>query len=146
MAASYNLAVYTALINLEHIKSYLPDSTFNRYGKVQRRCLLKKSRKVRWQARWRCMPMLSQQSPQVELVKKARNYSPLWKSARSSLIRAKPTLVGSAATDDPASLGTEMLTFSASAAHNPLANRNAESCKLFTAAERKVIELEEIRG
>ena len=24
MAASYNLAVYTALINLEHIKSYLP--------------------------------------------------------------------------------------------------------------------------
>lgn len=28
------LAVYTALINLEHIKSYLPDSTFNRYGKV----------------------------------------------------------------------------------------------------------------
>ncbi len=33
MAASYNPAVYTALINLEHIKSYLPDST-NRYGKV----------------------------------------------------------------------------------------------------------------
>lgn len=29
MAASYNPAVYTALINLEHIKSYLPDSTFN---------------------------------------------------------------------------------------------------------------------
>lgn len=28
MAASYNPAVYTALINLEHIKSYLPDSTF----------------------------------------------------------------------------------------------------------------------
>lgn len=25
MAASYNPAVYTALINLEHIKSYLPD-------------------------------------------------------------------------------------------------------------------------
>lgn len=29
MAASYNPAVYTALINLEHIKSYLPDSTFS---------------------------------------------------------------------------------------------------------------------
>ncbi|MFR0426333.1 glycoside hydrolase family protein, partial [Escherichia coli] len=28
MAASYNPTVYTALINLEHIKSYLPDSTF----------------------------------------------------------------------------------------------------------------------
>lgn len=58
MAASYNPAVYTALINLEHIKSYLPDSTFNRYG-----CLLRKSRKVHWQARWRCMPTLSQRSP-----------------------------------------------------------------------------------
>ncbi|HBT2857118.1 TPA: hypothetical protein MBE84_001098 [Klebsiella aerogenes] len=34
MAASYNPTVYTALINLEHIKSYLPDSTFNRYGRV----------------------------------------------------------------------------------------------------------------
>ncbi|MGK3600335.1 GPO family capsid scaffolding protein, partial [Escherichia coli] len=31
----------------------------------------------------------------------------------------KAYLVGLAATDDPASLGTEMLTFSASAAHNP---------------------------
>ena len=28
MAASYNPTVYTALINLEHIKSYLPESTF----------------------------------------------------------------------------------------------------------------------
>ncbi|WP_139775017.1 GPO family capsid scaffolding protein, partial [Salmonella enterica] len=27
MAASYNPTVYTALINLEHIKSYLPEST-----------------------------------------------------------------------------------------------------------------------
>lgn len=32
MAASYNPAVYTALINLEHIKSYLPDSTFRSCG------------------------------------------------------------------------------------------------------------------
>lgn len=32
MAASYNPAVYTALINLEHIKSYLPDSTFTQGG------------------------------------------------------------------------------------------------------------------
>ncbi|HDS6884033.1 TPA: GPO family capsid scaffolding protein, partial [Citrobacter freundii] len=28
MAASYNPTVYTALINLEHIKSYSPDSAF----------------------------------------------------------------------------------------------------------------------
>lgn len=35
MAASYNPAVYTALINLEHIKSYLPDSTFTWWGRMK---------------------------------------------------------------------------------------------------------------
>ncbi|MCP6043100.1 GPO family capsid scaffolding protein, partial [Klebsiella pneumoniae] len=51
----------------------------------------------------------------------------------------KAYLVGLAATDDPASLGTEMLTFSASAAHNPLANRKQNPANLFTAAEETVI-------
>lgn len=37
-----------------------------------------------------------------------------------------------------------MLTFSASAAHNPLANRKQNPANLFTAAEETVIELEEI--
>lgn len=36
-----------------------------------------------------------------------------------------------------------MLTFSASAAHNPLANRKQNPANLFTAAEETVIELEE---
>ncbi len=62
MAASYNPAVYTALINLEHIKSYLPDSTFNRYGKVTALFAEEITEKVRWQARWRCMPTLSQRN------------------------------------------------------------------------------------
>ena len=38
-----------------------------------------------------------------------------------------------------------MLTFSASAAHNPLANRKQNPANLFTAAEETVIELEEIQ-
>lgn len=38
MAASYNPAVYTALINLEHIKSYLPD------GLCAARCLFESVR------------------------------------------------------------------------------------------------------
>lgn len=58
----------------------------------------------------------------------------------------KAYLVGLAATDDPASLGTEMLAFSASAAHNPLANRKQNPENLFTAAEETQIELEEARG
>ncbi len=61
MAASYNPAVYTALINLEHIKSY-PGQSFPLSAPWITRCLLKKSRKVRWQGKWRCMPTLSQRS------------------------------------------------------------------------------------
>lgn len=34
MAASYNPAVYTALINLEHIKSYLPEAMVSRAATV----------------------------------------------------------------------------------------------------------------
>ena len=34
MAASYDPAVYTALINMEHIKGFTPDSMFRRFGKV----------------------------------------------------------------------------------------------------------------
>ena len=37
MAASYDPQVYTALINLEHIKGYTPDSPFRRFGTVDKR-------------------------------------------------------------------------------------------------------------
>ncbi len=51
-----------------------------------------------------------------------------------------------AATDDPASLGTEMLQFSASAKSNPLAGRKQNPENLFTATEETLIEWEEVRG
>lgn len=57
----------------------------------------------------------------------------------------KAYLVGLGATDDPASLGTEMLAFSASAAHNPLANRKQNPENLFSEAVETLIELEEVQ-
>ncbi|WP_142907435.1 GPO family capsid scaffolding protein, partial [Klebsiella pneumoniae] len=36
MAASYDPQMYTALINLEHIKGYTPDSPFRRFGTVDK--------------------------------------------------------------------------------------------------------------
>ncbi|MCV4770805.1 GPO family capsid scaffolding protein, partial [Escherichia coli] len=35
MAASYNPQVYTALINMEHIKGFTPDGPFRRVGMVE---------------------------------------------------------------------------------------------------------------
>jgi hypothetical protein len=62
MAASYNPTVYTALINLEHIKSYLPDSTFNRYGRVTG-LVAEEIKDGRWRARWRFMPISNPRTP-----------------------------------------------------------------------------------
>lgn len=90
MAASYNPAVYTALINIEHIKSYLPDSTFNRYGKVTA-LFAEEITEGPLAGKMALYADVEPTESLVELVKKARNYSPLWKSARSLLIRAKPT-------------------------------------------------------
>uniref|UniRef100_UPI000361A7D7 capsid scaffolding protein n=1 Tax=Uliginosibacterium gangwonense TaxID=392736 RepID=UPI000361A7D7 len=53
-------------------------------------------------------------------------------------------LVGLAVTDNPASLGTEMLQFSAQATVNPLAVRKTHPHNLFSSAAETVMEFEEI--
>ena len=79
----------------------------------------------------------------VALVKKGQKLFTSMEVSPKFADTGKAYLVGLAATDDPASLGTEMLVFSASAAHNPLANRKQNPENLFTAAEETQIELEE---
>ncbi len=144
MAASYNPAVYTALINLEHIKSYLPDSTFNRYGKVTA-LFAEEIAEGPLAGKMALYADVEPTESLVELVKKGQKLFTSMEVSPKFADTGKAYLVGLAATDDPASLGTEMLTFSASAAHNPLANRKQNPANLFTAAEETVIELEEIQ-
>ena len=50
-----------------------------------------------------------------------------------------------AVTDNPASLGTEMLVFSAGASANPLNNRKEKAENLFTAAIETELEFEEVK-
>ena len=56
----------------------------------------------------------------------------------------KAYLVGLAVTDDPASLGTEMLSFCASAQSNPLAARKRSPENIFSVAEEIELEFEEV--
>lgn len=142
MAASYNPAVYTALINLEHIKSYLPDSTFNRYGRVTG-LVAEEIQDGPLKGKMALYADVEPTSSLVELVKKGQKLFTSMEVNPKFADTGKAYLVGLAATDDPASLGTEMLTFSASAARNPLANRKQNPENLFTAAEETLIELEE---
>ncbi|HEI2940168.1 TPA: GPO family capsid scaffolding protein [Escherichia coli] len=126
MAASYNPTVYTALINLEHIKSYLPDSTFNRYGKVTA-LFAEEITEGPLAGKMALYADVEPTESLVELVKKGQKLFTSMEVSPKFADTGKAYLVGLAATDDPASLGTEMLTFSASAAHNPLANRNVQT-------------------
>ncbi|EOZ7960366.1 GPO family capsid scaffolding protein [Cronobacter sakazakii] len=142
MAASYNPEVYTALINLEHIKSYLPESTFNRYGRVTA-LVAEEIQDGPLKGKMALYADVEPTSALVELVKKGQKLFTSMEVSPKFADTGKAYLVGLAATDDPASLGTEMLTFSASAAHNPLANRKLSPENLFTAAEETLIELEE---
>lgn len=141
MAAAYNPAVYTATINLEHIKSYSPDSTFNRYGTVN----ALGTEEITDGPLAGKLALYADILPTDSLVALVKQGQKLFTSMEVSTKFAdtgKAYLVGLAATDDPASLGTEMLAFSAKADLNPLANRKQHPENLFTAATETVIELE----
>ncbi|MDK8910689.1 GPO family capsid scaffolding protein [Salmonella enterica subsp. enterica] len=142
MAASYNPTVYTALINLEHIKSYLPESTFNRYGRVTG-LVAEEIQDGPLAGKMALYADIEPTDALVELVKKGQKLFTSMEVSTKFADTGKAYLVGLGATDDPASLGTEMLAFSASAAHNPLANRKQNPENLFSEAVETLIELEE---
>ena len=145
MAASYNPQVYTALINLEHIKGYTPDSPFRRFGTVDK---LEAEEITDGPLKGK-MALYAWITPSDDLVAYTRKLQKLFTSMEVNTSFAdtgKAYLVGLAATDDPASLGTEMLQFSASAKSNPLAGRKQSPENLFTAAEETLIEWEEVQG
>ncbi|MEB4700655.1 GPO family capsid scaffolding protein [Klebsiella quasipneumoniae] len=145
MAASYNPQVYTALINLEHIKGYTPDSPFRRFGTVDK---LEAEEITDGPLKGK-MALYAWITPSDDLVAYTRKLQKLFTSMEVNTSFAdtgKAYLIGLAATDDPASLGTEMLQFSASAKSNPLAGRKQNPENLFTTAEETLIEWEEVQG
>ena len=143
MAANYDPAVYTAVINMEHIKGYTPDSPFRRFGVVD----ALDTEEVQDGMLKGKLGLFATITPSDDLIDMTGKMQKLFTSMEISLKFADtdaPYLIGLAVTDDPASLGTEMLAFSASAEKNPLANRKQHPDNLFTAATETVIELEEV--
>lgn len=118
MAASYNPQVYTALINMEHIKGFTPDGPFRRFGMVEKL----EAEEITEGALSGKMALYGWIAPTDDLVTMTSNWQKLFTSMEVNTSFAdtgSAYLVGLAITDDPASLGTEMLQFSASAEHNP---------------------------
>lgn len=141
MAKNYNPQKYGARINLEHIKGFDPNSLFKAYGDV----IALKTEEVDGK-----LTLLAQIDPTEDLVALTKARQKLYTSCEIDAKFAdtgEAYLVGLAITDSPASLGTEMLAFSAQAGDkSPLAARKQRPENLFSAAAEAHIEFEAAPG
>ncbi|WP_293937686.1 GPO family capsid scaffolding protein [Iodobacter sp.] len=139
MAANYNPAKFGARVNMEHIKGVLPDGPFKAYGDV----IAVEARKVEDNK----MALFAQIDPTSDLIAMNKTRQKVFTSIEvdpSFAGTGQAYLVALAVTDNPASLGCEMLQFSSTAGTgNPLASRKQNPENLFTAAEEFKLELEE---
>ncbi|MET0374946.1 MAG: GPO family capsid scaffolding protein [Rhizorhabdus sp.] len=115
MAAGYNPATYTARINCEHLRGFSPDKPFNAYGSV----IALKAEDFELQLDGKPQKrraLYAQFDVNDQLVEINRADQKLFSSveiAPNFAATGKAGLVGLAVTDNPASLGTEMLKFTA---------------------------------
>ncbi|HHF3992540.1 Probable bacteriophage capsid scaffolding protein [Haemophilus influenzae] len=132
MAANYDPKKYGARINLEHLKfryMWKDDPHSKCYGDV---IGLKTEENEEGK-----LQLLAQIDPTEDLIKLNKERQKIYTSIECDPNFAdtgEAYLVGLAVTDNPASLGTEMLKFSAGATANPLNNRKEKDDNLFTAA------------
>lgn len=142
-AETYNPNTYGARVWLEHFRSLLPDGPFKAYGDV----VALKTEEVEI-ADKKKLALFAQIEPTADLIalNKARQ-----KIFTSIEIRPKfadtgrAYLDGIAVTDTPASLGTEMLAFSAQHPEaNPLKARKHDPENLFSEAIEVALEFEEV--
>lgn len=128
MAKNYDPKTYGARINMEHIRGYSPDGPFKAYGDVIALKAEEQDGKMR---------LLAQLDPTADLIALTKARQKIYSSmeVQPEFADTKEAyLVGLAVTDNPASLGCEVLAFSASAKVNPLAARKQDPSNLFTEA------------
>jgi hypothetical protein len=144
MAKNYSPSLYGARVNLEHIRGVLPDGPFNAYGDVL--ALEARDETDEFSGK---LGLYAQIAPTPALVAMTKAKQKIYSSIEvdpSFADTKQAYLVGLAVTDSPASLGTDMLTFSATkeGAANPLASRKLSPQNLFSAAAETVIEFEPV--
>ena len=144
MAANYDPKKYGARVNLEHIKwryMWNDDPHSKCYGDVV-------GLKTEENAEGK-LQLLAQIDPTDDLIKLNKDRQKIYTSIECDPNFAdtgEAYLVGLAVTDNPASLGTEMLVFSAGASANPLNNRKEKAENLFTAAIETKLDFEGLDG
>lgn len=138
MAKNYSQEKYGARVWLEHLRGVLPDGPFNALGDVT-------ALKTKDNAEGK-LQLLAEIDPTEDLVainkKRQKIYTSIEVDPEFS-DTGEAYLTGLAVTDSPASLGTEMLQFSAQAENNPLNARKQRPENLFTAAVETELDFSE---
>lgn len=142
MAKNYNPDTYTALGNLEHFRGIAPDSVFGSYAKVT--ALKAEEIDINGQKKLALFAQVDAFDSLIELHKKGQKLFTSIEVNPSFADTNEAYLVGLAFTDTPASLGTQLMEFSAkNPTENPFSNKKQHEANLFTAADETSIELED---
>lgn len=147
-ADTYDLKTYGARVNVEHIRGFSGEKPFRAMGDV----VALKAEEVELSIGGKTekrLALYAQIDPTDDLIKLTKERQKIYTSievAPNFAGTGKAGLVGLAVTDTPASLGTEMLTFSAGANAGVLKDRvnafKSDPANVLSAAEETSFELE----
>ncbi|CAI1857504.1 Phage capsid scaffolding protein (GPO) serine peptidase [Serratia quinivorans] len=143
MADTYDPKLYNARVNLEHYRGIMPNGPFKAYGDVTG----VKAEEIQdgpLQGRLALRAQIDATDDLVEMNRARQKVHSSIEFHPNFAKTGKAYLTGLAVTDSPASLGTEIMQFSSTAAVNPLAHRKSDPACLFTAAEEVTFEFEDI--
>ena len=114
MAATYDPKVYTAVANLEHYLSAVPDSIFGAYGKVV--SLSTQEAEIMGEKKMQLLAVVDANEQLVSMQKSGKKAFCSMEVLNNFIGKGVTYLSGLAFTDTPASIGTESMKFSLSGA------------------------------
>ncbi|AUF99810.1 phage capsid protein [Pseudomonas sp. 09C 129] len=142
-AKNFNQNTYGARVWLEHFRSLLPDSPFKAYGDIT----AVKAEEVEI-AGQKKLALFAQIEPTPDLVAMNKAKQKIYTSIEideSFADSGEAYIVGLAVTDSPASLGTDVLAFSAQKPDaSPFKDRHYSATSMFTEALEAELKFEEL--
>jgi hypothetical protein len=142
-AKNFNPSTYGARIWLEHFRSLLPDSPFKAYGDV----LAVKAEEVDVNGQKK-LALFAKVEPTSDLIAMNKAKQKIYTSIEideSFADTGEAYIVGLAVTDSPASLGTDVLAFSAQKPEaSPFQDRHYSATSMFTEAVEIELKFDEI--
>lgn len=143
MASTFDPRVYGCRINLEHMRSIWPDSSFGCYGDVVEVKAETIDDDSVLKGKLALFGKIAPLDSLVDMVAKGQKVYTSMEIRPNFANSGKCYLVGLAVTDNPASLGTEYLQFCSKATANPLDGKKEKPGDLFSVATLAALEFEE---